>query len=359
MWMGWLWRGGGCLLLAAVLTGCAPVSAPPQSGGCGKACVPTPATASAVCAAASCGARAIHVFVEPDAGETPILSAISGARVSIWAEVYLLTDRTVIRALEDAVRRGVDVRVLLEAHPFGSGDISAARTLEELQAAGVSARPANPVFRYTHEKALVVDAATAYILTSNLSRSGLGGSASGANREYGVIDTDPHDVAQIAAIFTADWNHTTAVLDDQRLVVSPLNARAGLAALIGGAHALLQIEDEEMLDRLSEDLLIAAARRGVAVQIILPAPGASTPDSSADVMRLSQGGVRVRYLVAPYMHAKLVVADGAVAFIGSENFSSTSLDENRELGITIGEPQALATLSHVYAQDWALASAPH
>ncbi len=88
---------------------------------------------------------------------------------------HLLTDRTVIRALEDAVHRGVDVRVLLEAHPFGSGDVSAARTLEELQAAGVSARPANPVFRYTHEKALVVDAATAYILTSNLSRSGLGG----------------------------------------------------------------------------------------------------------------------------------------------------------------------------------------
>lgn len=351
--------GGGCLLLATVLAGCAPVSAPLQSGGCGKACIATPATASAVCAAASCAARAIQVFVEPDAGEAPILSAISGARVSIWAEVYLLTDRTVIRALEDAAHRGVDVRVLLEAHPFGSGDVSAARTLEELQAAGVSARPANPVFRYTHEKALVVDAATAYILTSNLSRSGLGGSASGANREYGVIDTDPRDVAQIAAIFTADWNHTTAVLDDPRLVVSPLNARAGLAALIGGAHALLQIEDEEMLDRLSEDLLIAATRRGVAVQIVLPAPGASTPDSGADVTRLSQGGVRVRYLVAPYMHAKLVVADGAVAFVGSENFSSTSLDENRELGITIGEPQALATLSHVYAQDWALASAPH
>ncbi len=182
---------------------------------------------------------------------------------------------------------------------------------------------------------------------------------SGANREYGVIDTDPRDVAQIAAIFTADWNHTTAVLDDPRLVVSPLNARAGLAALIGGAHALLQIEDEEMLDRLSEDLLIAAARRGAAVQIILPAPGASTPDSSADVTRPSQGGVRVRYLVAPYLHAKLVVADGAVAFVGSENFSGTSLDENRELGIMIGEPQALATLSYVYAQDWALASALH
>jgi hypothetical protein len=82
-----LGRDVGCLLLAAVLAGCAPVSAPPQSGGCGRACIATPATASAVCASVSCAAHAIQVFVEPDAGEAPILSAISGARVSIWAEV--------------------------------------------------------------------------------------------------------------------------------------------------------------------------------------------------------------------------------------------------------------------------------
>src|SRR5258708_33872936 len=95
-------RGGGSMLLVAVLAGCAPESAPPQSGGCGRACIATPATVGAVCASVSCAAHAIQVFVEPDAGEAPILSAISGARGSIWAEVYLLTDRTVIRPPEDA-----------------------------------------------------------------------------------------------------------------------------------------------------------------------------------------------------------------------------------------------------------------
>ena len=63
------------------------------------------------------GATGLQVFVEPEAGETPVLHAIEGAQRSVWVEVYLLTDRNVINALEDAANRGVDVRVLLELNP--------------------------------------------------------------------------------------------------------------------------------------------------------------------------------------------------------------------------------------------------
>jgi phosphatidylserine/phosphatidylglycerophosphate/cardiolipin synthase-like enzyme len=64
------------------------------------------------------GAQGVRVFVEPEAGESPISGAISGAAKSVWLEIYLLTDRNVISALKDAARRGIDVRVMLvvEAH---------------------------------------------------------------------------------------------------------------------------------------------------------------------------------------------------------------------------------------------------
>ena len=64
------------------------------------------------------------------------------------------------------------------------------------------------------------------------------------------------------------------------------------------------------------------------------------------------GGVQVRYSVALFMHAKLIVADGARAFVGSQNFSATSLDQNRELGILVADPAALATLAGTFAGDW-------
>lgn len=344
VWAGWL------CALSLVLTACAPGDASNLRGQT----VPTPAPL--ICADAGCAARGVRVYVEPDAGEAPITQAIAGATRSIWVEVYLLSDRTVIRALEDAAARGLDVRVLLELHPFGDGQVSAQRILEELSAAGVRARASSPAFTFTHEKALVVDGATAYILTSNLSRAGLGGNGTTANREYGVIDTDAGDVADVREVFLADWERRAPALRQARLVVSPVNARPELAALMDGAARGLRLEDEEMFDARSEDRLIAAARRGVDVRVVLPAPGTGAPDSAADVARLVRGGVRVRYLTAPYMHAKLLLTDDRLAFVGSENFSATSLESNRELGIVLADPTGLGTLSGTFEQDWVLAT---
>jgi len=352
-------RWGLVALFVAVvaISGCSAGTSAACRDSCTGAVATLPATtpsAPAICVATACAARDVQVFVEPDAGEAPILHAIQSANRSIWVEIYMLTDHNVIHALEDAALRGVDVRVLLEPHPFGGGDVSAQQVMDELSAAGAQARPSDPAYHFTHEKALVVDGATAYILTCNLSKSGLGGSRTGANRDYGVIDTNSADVAEVAAIFQADWNRVPVGNTDPHLVVSPLNARNSLVALIASARHTLLVEDEEMYDAGSEDALIAASRRGVSVEVLLPPP--SGPSSyGPDVTRLKQASVHVRYVVVPYMHAKLIVADNSLAFTGSENFSSTSLDENRELGIVLADPAVLATLTHTFTQDWALA----
>lgn len=349
-----LWCAAGLAVLLMLLAGCqTSVGGTAPSGGPGATAT---ASAAPVCAHASCGANGVQVFVEPDAGAEPILHAIEGANVSLAVEVYLLTDRSVVNALEDAATRGVDVRVMLDPQPYGFSAVSVQQTIEELAAAGVYAQASDPAYYYTHAKFMVVDGATLYVLTANLSKSGLGGSSAAANREYGVITTNAQDVAEAQAIFTADWNHTpTPALTDPRLVVSPVNARSTLTALITSAHSSLDIEDEEMLDSASEGDLIAAAGRGVKVEVVLPPPSGGGND--ADVTRLLSGGVHVDYLSAPYIHAKLLIVDGSVAFVGSENFSATSLDQNRELGIIVSDPSALTTLGATFTQDWSLGDA--
>lgn len=343
------------LLLCLALAGCG-VSGGSQPGQASVA--PTPSCAGSGCGAAGAdGATGVQVFVEPAAGETPVLHAIQGAQTSVWVEVYLLTDRNVIYALEDAAQRGVDVRVLLELNPYGSGATSPQETLQELQAAGVKSEGSSPSFHYTHEKAIIVDNATLLILTANLTKSGLGGSSYANNREYGIIDTASEDVREATAIFQADWQRQTPSLSDPHLVVSPVNARARLLAFINGARTSLIVEDEEMYDAQSEAALIAAARRGVNVEIVLPQPSGSSSGSDADVARLTQGGAHVRYISLVYMHAKMMVADGRLGFVGSENFSANSLDDNRELGIIIADASAVATLNQTFQQDWTSAQA--
>ena len=352
-------RFGGWRVLALIpilLAGCSgpgAASAARPTPCAATGCSPTTAEAPTPCVAQTCAAGPVQVFVEPDAGERPILRAIASAQRTLWVEVYILSDRNVVQALETAAQRGVDVRVLLEPHPYGGGEVSAQKDIETLNAAGVHAKASDPAYYYTHAKVMLVDGATAYILTSNLSKSGLGGTTSGANREYGVLDTDPGDAAELQSILQADWDHTLPALTRQRLVISPVNSRADLFALISSARRSIQIEDEEFYDLPSEQALIAAARRGVQVNLVLPA-GAT--GEFADIARLTQGGVRVRLLSAPYPHAKVVLVDGVVAFVGSQNFSSTSLDQNREVGIVIADSTALNTLNQVVVQDWTLAT---
>ncbi len=303
------------------------------------------------------GAQGVRVYVEPNDGEQVITGAIKSASKSIWLEIYILSDRNVIRALEEAANRSLDVRVMLEPRPFGGGS-SVSRTLDELKAAGVKAQFSSPDFKLTHEKGMIIDGATAYIMTSNFSRAGLGDSSGGSgsrNREYGIIDTNAQDVQAVIAIFNADWNRTPAQFNDANLVVSPVNSRSVFMNLIGSARNTLLIEAEEMNDSGIEQALVNAARRGVQIEIILPAPKGSASDSnSSGIAAIKQSNIMVREDSQLYMHAKIMVVDGVKAFVGSENISAQSLDQNRELGILVSDTGVLRTLQSTFQTDWGI-----
>ena len=299
------------------------------------------------------GVQGVQVFVEPDMGDHPITDAIHNAKKSVWLEIYILSDTNVIHALEDAANAGIDVRVMLEPHPYGSS--SPTRVMDELQATGVKVETSSPAFALTHEKGMIVDSTTAYIMTSNFSRSGLGGYSSSSNynnREYDIIDSNATDVTAVMAIFQADWNRTTAQFNDPNLVVSPVNSRGAFISLINSAHSTLLIEAEEMNDSMIEQAISAAAQRGVHVEVILPAPSGSHDSNSSGIATIKQSGVQVEEDSHLYMHAKIIVADGRKAFVGSENISTQSLDQNRELGIIVSDTNVLNTLQQTFQKDW-------
>jgi phosphatidylserine/phosphatidylglycerophosphate/cardiolipin synthase-like enzyme len=79
-------------------------------------------------------------------------------------------------------------------------------------------------------------------------------------------------------------------------------------------------------------------------------------DFAAEVKELTASGVDIRLSSSLYIHAKLIVADGERAFIGSQNLSATSLDQNRELGIIVDDPVNLARLTRTFAIDFGAAA---
>ncbi len=298
------------------------------------------------------GAQNVQVFVEPSAGVKPFLDAIGKAQKSVWVEIYLLTDRNVVRALEEAANRGLDVRVMLEAHPYGSGPVSPAQTMDKLQASGVKVKATNPNFSLTHAKCMITDSSTAYIMTSNFTLSALGGSNNSRNREYDIADSNPQDVQSVLDIFNADWQRSDPNLNDPNLVVSPTNSRTSFTSLIASAQKSLIVEAEEMQDTEIQRDLVEAARRGVQVQVILPEPQQGRDSNASGVSAIRGGGVQVRLDPTLYMHAKMMVADNHQAFVGSENISTASLDHNREVGLLISNTDVITTLQQTFQQDW-------
>ena len=296
------------------------------------------------------------LVTEPDDGIAPFLALIKKATHSLDLVMYELTDPAVVTALDAAAARGVAVRVILNRTFPSSGDefLSASarapndRAFAALSAAHVAVRWASDDFTFTHEKAMVVDGAHGFIMSFNLVPKYYP-----TGRDFGVIDDDAADVAAMESTFNDDWNGDPdgdAAPTGDDLVWSP-GSRAAILNMIQSAAHSLDIYNEEMADDDVVAALVAAARRGVDVRIIMT----TSPSWTTAFRTLTVAGAHVYTYPATasalYIHAKMIVADAARAFIGSENFSETSLDHNRELGVLITNPAIITSLKRTFAAD--------
>jgi len=323
------------------------------------------------------GVHPVDLIVEPDDRVSPLSRAIRDANTSVRLEMYELTNPTLVRALEYAHASGVDVRVILEPHPYGASSTINQTAYDNLMAADIPVRWSSPRYLLTHQKSMVVDNAVAYVMTTKgppgnkginyppvssvdsaknwdvypLTPPNFTRAAFKANREFDVVDRNPRDVASVAAVFEADWTGRAYTPRDPNLPLSPLDARPMLTALVGSARHTLDVYAEELQDPAMEAALAAAARRGARVRLILPAPKGVDRDA-AGIAAITRAGARVYRAGGLYIHAKAIVVDGRRAFVGSQNLSPASLDHNRELGVIINDRDAIATLEQTFASDW-------
>ncbi|MBX7237327.1 MAG: hypothetical protein K1X65_23295 [Caldilineales bacterium] len=309
----------------------------------GAACQPGPTDPTP-------GPTDLRLLVLPDDGPAAVIALIDGAQESIRFKIYLLTSDEIIAALAAAANRGVEVRVLIEQNPVGGGE-SNQQSADRLKEAGVSVRWAPSLYQLTHEKSLLVDDRQALVSTFNYTKSSFAN-----NREYGLLTADPALVSEIAAIFDADWTGKPYErVRNPALVVSPLNSRPQIEALIDGAQKSLWLEENTLLDDDIAGRLAAAAQRGVEVRFLGPLRTDEEDLAEPNYRRLQAAGAQVSRLAAPYVHAKVIVADGKRALVGSINLSAASLNKNRELGLVTEDAAIIARLQKTFEGDWQLA----
>ena len=306
------------------------------------------------------------LIVEPDDGRTLVLQILGAATKTIDLTIYEIGDPQIMSALTSAQDRGVTVRVLYNWHSFlpRQQQTDVTPYINTLTQAGVQCRQAPAKFTVTHEKAFVIDGVTAIVMSFNLTNEYFGGT-----RDFGIVTTVPAEVAEIDAVFNADWNSQPITPTVPSMVWSPVNSRAKLTALINGAQSTLDVYCEEAEDPGTLGALVAAAKRGVKVRFIAAVDGSQIKinGNARGVTFLQAGGVNAVCRGAGtnpllYFHAKMVLVDlgspNARAFIGSENLSCVSLNENRECGIIVNEPAILQRLESIFLFDLAQPNVP-
>jgi len=304
------------------------------------------ATASVAGASQSTVSTVAHVWTEPASGYGFLDSAVVQAHHSIDISMYELADTTLEHDLIATAAAGVHVRVLLDRDFNGTRDNASSYALLHASDVQVEWAPPNQIF---HAKYVVIDATRAYIGTGNLASRDYA-----STRDFWMEDTTSSDVHAVESTFDTDFAHgAVPVHVSSGLIWSP-GSTVALVNLIGSAHHSLLVENEEMDSATIEQALDVAASRGVSVKVVMT----SSSDSAVALRGLASDGVHVHVLGSRqiYIHAKVICADcsggAGTVFIGSENFSTSSLSYNRELGLITKTPAAVRAVVRTVDADY-------
>jgi cardiolipin synthase len=290
------------------------------------------------------------LVVLPDDSARPILDAIMGASRSLDVKMFVFSARVLLRALVAARRRGVKVRVMLNS-ARRSGEVDNEATRRALERSGIEVADGNPEFELTHEKSMVVDETTAFVKSFNWATNNLT-----ATRDYAVVTSHRREVREITECFEADWNRQRFHPGERSSLVWCPGGREPIGHFIDDARHTLFVQNERYQDAVLLEHLVRASRRGVKVHVMARPPHTLKPEKLVEgvggLRIMDDVGIKVHKLKHLKLHAKMLLADGVAAMVGSINLAPGSLDGRRELAIGVRDGDVVEHLERIVHHDW-------
>ena len=317
---------------------------------------------------------------------TAMLALIDEAEQEILLENYILRADAVGNAFGEAVRarasEGVDVRILHD--PFGDllSLFSLHWTFWGSPARMSIYNPPRPTLRYLrawrdHRKLLVQDGARLVAGGLCLGDAWLGNCVRSCTWRDSAVLVEGGAATQAADEFDALWRDAFAITWRRRAATprpvprSPAlgevpvrvladgpgkrcTERALIGAIGAAAHEVLITNQYLVPTAALAESLVAAARRRVDVQVILPRhsdPFFVGYATEHVLGRLLDAGITVWLWSGVMMHAKTVVVDRCWSLVGSTNIDRLSLRRNAEINIEIHGSYVGDQMAQMFAMD--------
>jgi phosphatidylserine/phosphatidylglycerophosphate/cardiolipin synthase-like enzyme len=292
-----------------------------------------------------------YLVVMPDDSSQPILEAINHASKSLRIKMFTFTDPHLLHAVIAAHRRGVKVRIMLNP-ARRSGEAENEQSRKMLTDAAVEVIDSNPAFDLTHEKSMVVDDDTAFVMSLNWTTKNFT-----ETRDFAVVTKQGNEVAEIIECFEADWHRKDFNPGEHSHMIWCVgNGRQRIGQFIDEAKHSLWVQNERYQDSVIIERLVRANHRGVKVHVLARPPHHLKKEKLVEgvggLRILDDVGIKVHKLKGLKLHAKLVFADGIRGIIGSINLSPGSFDSRRELAIEVHDDDLIDRLHRIVREDW-------
>jgi cardiolipin synthase len=311
----------------------------------------------------------VQPLVNGDEAFPAMLAAIESASHSISLVSYIFDNdasgEQFAAALGRAVKRGVAVRVLIDAAGTRYSSPPITRRLKSLQVPHARFLPASlftpwrvaTINLRNHRKILVVDGQTAFAGGMNIRHGNMLADHPKSPVQDLHFRIEGPVVTQLQDAFANDWAFATGEILDGSIWFPRLRghgkviarvitdgpdadfekARWMLLAALAEAQTSVQILTPYFLPDLAlVSALNLAALRGVRVDIILPGKN-NLPfvhwASRATWWQMLEHGCHVWLTPPPFDHSKLMVVDGHWMLLGSANWDARSLRLNFELNV--------------------------
>lgn len=270
---------------------------------------------------------------------------IDDAKSRVYVEVYIFTEKRLRKALIDAKKRWLDVKVILEKNIYLAGNLNK-DTFKQLEKAWIEVVYSHPQnYSLNHTKMMIIDDEV-IVSTGNFSYSTFR-----YNREFFLLLDNKNLLPTFLEIFENDFSGVKENIHHPNIVLSPFSSRAQIEYLLKNAQKSIKVYAHNISDNSVLNILLEKQKSWVEVEMILP-DLKKVSSNENEIQLLKENNIDLKIIDKPEIHAKSLLIDETYLYIGSVNFSSYSIDKNREIGLIIKNKEIISQFLDIFQDDF-------
>lgn len=274
-----------------------------------------------------------------------LTTKVDNAKFRVYVEVYIFTEKRLKKSLINAKKRWLDVKVILEKNVYKASNLNE-QTFKDLARNWIEVVYSNSKnYSLNHSKMIIIDDEV-IISTGNYSYSTFR-----YNREFFLYINNKNLFPIFLEIFENDFKWIRKNIYNNNLVLSPFYSRKKLEYLIKNAKKSIKIYAHNFWDNSILNFVVKKKHEWLDIKIILP-DLKKVSSNENEIKFLQKNGINIKLVDKPEIHAKSILIDEKYLYIWSVNFSSYSMDQNREIWLILKNEDIIRQFITIFNNDF-------